>query len=263
MKKIKGFAALALAGIAVAGLGACGKKENKLIVVTNAEFPPFEYDGDQGFDMDLIRKYGESVGKEIEIQDIDFDAALLAVQQGKADIAIAGITKNADREKVLAFSDAYYASNQLVSTKTGTDLQRTISSATTVDDINNALAGKKIGVQRGTTGQYYVEGSEDWDFAGITGAECKTYDNGGLAMKDLNDGKIDAVILDEAPTKSIVSSKFSASITVCNNALTEEEYAIAVNKDNQDLVKSLNDFIKNIKTNGFYDELINKYFGEN
>lgn len=263
MKKVlKGLTCAALAGVAVIGLASCGNKKEKLIVATNAEFPPFEYNGDQGFDMDLIRAYGEYVGKEIEIQDVEFDAALLAVQNGKADIAIAGITRNSDREKVLAFSDAYYTSNQLVTTKTGSALQTTISSLTTDADICAALAGKKIGVQRGTTGQYYVEGDADWGFAGITGAECLTYDNGGLAMKDLNDGKIDAVILDEAPTKSIVTARYSSSLTVSNVALTEEEYAIAVNKDNQELVKSLNEFINHIKENGKYAELINKYFGE-
>ena len=238
------------------------KSEDTLVVATNAEFPPFEYDGDQGFDMDLIRAYGEYVGKKVKIKDMEFDAALLAVQTGKADIAIAGITKNSDRELVMSFSKAYYASNQLVSVKTGTELQTTISALTTDADICAALAGKKIGVQRGTTGQYFVEGDEDWGFAGITGATCMTYDNGGLAMKDLNDGKLDAVILDEAPTKSIVSSKYSTTITVSNVALTEEEYAIAVKKNNDELVKSLNEFVDSIKANGKYKELLDKYFGE-
>lgn len=260
MKKL--FALLscfALAIVTAFSLTSCGKE--KLIVATNAEFPPFEYDGgEKGFDMDFIRAYGEYVGKEIEIQDVEFDAALLAVQNGKADIAIAGITKNSDREKVMTFTNAYYNSNQVVTVKNGSELATAIASCTTDAQIIAALEGKNIGVQRGTTGQYYVEGDADWDFAGITGATCKAYDNGGLAMKDLNDGKIDAVILDEAPSKSIVGTKYTSNLTIANIALTEEEYAIAVKLGNTELANSLNEFIALSKTNGKYDDLLAKYF---
>ena len=249
-----------LAGAAAISLCACGKS-NKLVVGTNAAFPPFEYkdqDGKiTGFDMELIKAYGESVGKKVEIKDMEFDAALTSASTGKIDIAIAGITKNAKREETLSFSDGYYSSNQVVICKSGS----TYSTLTTETEIIAALEGKKIGCQRATTGQFYIEGDEDWGFDGIKNAQCKPYDNGGLAIKDLNDDKIDAVILDEAPAKNIVSKNYSSTLTILNTALTQEEYAIAVKKGNTNLVKSLNEFIKTIKDNGKYAELLEKYFG--
>lgn len=257
-----------LTGASALTLAACGKS-NKIVVGTNAAFPPFEYkDGSNlvGFDMDLIRAYGESVGKKVEIKDMEFDAALTSASTGKIDIAIAGITKNSKREETLSFSDAYYASNQVVTlTKTTYDeLAPTLAGLEGEEKINailNALKGKNIGVQRATTGHFYVEGDEDWGFDGIEGATAKPYDNGGLAMKDLSDGKIDAVILDEAPSKNIVSKNYSDKLAIIDTALTEEEYAIAVKKGNTELVKSLNEFIKTIKANGEYDKLLEKYFG--
>ncbi len=250
-----------LTGAAAISLAACGKKSNKLVIGTNAAFPPFEYkDADgkiTGFDMELIQAYGKSVNKEVEIKDMDFDAALTSASTGKIDIAIAGITKNAKREETLSFSDAYYASNQVVICKQGS----TYSTLTTEDEILSALEGKTIGCQRATTGQFYIEGDKDWGFDGIKDATAKPYDNGGLAIKDLNDGKIDAVILDEAPAKNIVAKSYSSTLTILETALTQEEYAIAVKKGNTELVKSLNEFIKTIKENGEYNKLLEKYFG--
>ena len=257
-----------LTGAASLSLVACGKS-NKLVIGTNAAFPPFEYKEDgniTGFDMDLIKKYGESVGKKIEIKDMDFDAALTSASTGKIDIAIAGITKNEKREKTLSFSDGYYSSNQVVVLSTATaNAIKTATETMTNDEkityILSQLEGKKIGVQRATTGQFYVEGDADWEFDGIKDAKCNPYDNGGLAIKDLNDGKIDAVILDEAPAKNIVSKNYSTTLSILDSALTEEEYAIAVKKGNTELVNSLNEFIKTIKANGEYDKLLEKYFG--
>lgn len=248
---------------------ACGKS-NKLVVGTNAAFPPFEYKNANGevtgFDMDLIKAYGESVGKKVVIKDMDFDAALTSASTGKIDIAIAGITKNEKREKTLSFSDGYYKSNQVVilSTTTANEINTKTATLEGDDKINaiiKELEGKKIGVQRATTGQFYVEGDADWEFDGIKDAQCKPYDNGGLAIKDLNDGKVDAVILDEAPAKNIVTKNYSSTLSILDSALTNEEYAIAVKKGNTELVNSLNAFIKTIKSNGEYDKLLNKYFG--
>ena len=231
----------------------------KLVVGTNAEFPPFEYkDGTviTGFDMDLIKDYGKWAGVEIEIQDMEFDAALAGVTTGKIDIAIAGITANDTRREVMSFSNAYYASNQVVVCKTDS----AYSTLTTETEILNALKNKKIGCQRGTTGQYYIEGDEEWEFDGISGATCTMFDNAALAFMALQNGQVDAVIIDEAPAKSIVSSKFSSTLTVLNTALTSEEYAIAVKKNNNDLITSLNSFLAAYKSNGDYDKLIAKYF---
>ena len=258
-----------LTGAAAISLAGCGKDANTLVVGTNAAFPPFEFKEDgkvTGFDIDLIKAYGESVGKKVVIKDMQFKAALTGASTGKVDIAIAGITKNAKREETLSFSDSYYVSNQvvIVSTTTAATINAataTLSGDDKINEIIKQLEGKKIGVQSATTGQYYVEGDADWEFDGITGAQCKPYDNGGLAIKDLNDGKIDAVILDEAPAKNIVSKNYSSTLSILDSALTNEEYAIAVKKGNAELVESLNAFIKAYKENGEYDKLLEKYFG--
>ena len=260
---------VALTGAAALSLAACGKDKNTLVVGTNAAFPPFEYKVDNkitGFDMDLIQAYGKFAGKKIKIKDMEFDSALTSASTGKIDIAIAGITKNEKREKTLSFSDGYYSSNQVVvlSTTTAESINAATTTLTGNEKINailKQLEGKKIGVQRATTGQFYVEGDADWGFDGIKDADCRPYDNGGLAIKDLNDGKVDAVILDEAPAKNIVSKNYSSTLSILDSALTEEEYAIAVKKGNTELVNSLNEFIKTIKANGKYNELLEKYFG--
>ena len=258
-----------LTGAAALTLVACGDK-NTLVVGTNAAFPPFEYKDANGnitgFDMDLITKYAESVGKKVKIKDMDFGAALTSASKGKVDIAIAGITKNETREKTLSFSDGYYSSNQVVVLSTTNaeyvnSQTETLSADEKVAYIIKYLEGKKIGVQSATTGQFYVEGDEDWEFDGISGATCKPYDNGGLAIKDLSDGKLDAVVLDEAPAKNIVTKTYSSKLSILDSALTEEEYAIAVKKGNTELVNSLNAFIAEIKSNGEYNALLEKYFG--
>ena len=268
MKKLLLAALTCAAGLSLA---ACGKKTSttkgdkttptvkKLVVGTNAEFPPFEYkDGTAitGFDMDLIRAYGEWAKIDIEIQDMEFDAALAGVTTGKVDVAVAAITVNDSRKEVMSFSNTYYASNQVVVCKQGS----AYASLTTETEILNALKNKNIGCQRGTTGQYYIEGDEEWEFDGITGATCTMFDNASLAFMALNNGSIDAVIIDEAPAKSIVASKFSTTLKVLDCALTSEEYAIAVKKNNSELITSLNTFLAEYKTNGGYDALIAKYF---
>lgn len=253
-----------LTGAAALTFTACGKS-NKLVIGTNAAFPPFEYKDDQGnitgFDMDLIKGYGKYVGKEVVIKDMEFDAALTSASKGKIDIAIAGITKNEKREETLTFSKGYYSSNQVVIYKQGSTLGGTLSTLTNADDIVAALQGKKIGCQRATTGQFYIEGDEDWGFDGIKNATCKPYDNGGLAIKDLNDEKVDAVILDEAPAKNIVKKNYNTTLGIASVALTEEEYAIAVKKGNTSLADSLNKYIDHIKASGEYNTLLEKYFG--
>lgn len=237
------------------------KSSGKLVVTTNAEFAPFEYkEGTEflGVDMDIIKAYGAYIGVEVEIQDIDFDAALLSVSTNKSDLAIAGITKNEKREQTLSFSDSYYAASQVVVVKEDSSY----ASLSTESDILATLTANKakIGCQRGTTGQYYIEGSEDWDFSGIAETTCVTYDNGALAVKALSNGQIDAVVLDIAPA-TIYSSK-TTGVKILDAVLTEEEYAIAVDKGNETLLASINEFIKVIKENGTFDQIISKYFGE-
>lgn len=267
MKKLL-LAALTCA--AALSFTACGSKtttkkattaaSKKLIVGTNAEFPPFEYkEGSEvtGFDIDLIKAYGAYANVEIEIQDMEFDAALAGVNTGKVDVAIAGITANDARREVMSFSNGYYSSNQVVVVNNDST---TLTTLTTEAEILEALKNKNIGCQRGTTGQYYIEGDAGLGYAGIDGATLAMYDNAPLALMALSNGSIDAVVIDEAPARAIVKSKFSTSLKVLDVALTSEEYAIAVKKTNTELATSLNQFLAAYKASGDYDKLVSKYF---
>ena len=238
------------------------KAAGVLEVGTNAEFAPFEYiDGGKfkGIDMDLISEYAKSIGVEAHINDMDFDSALLSVTKNKVDVAIAAITKNEKREKTMSFSKPYYSSNQVVIVKDGSEY----TSLTTVDAVLAKLTANSasIGCQRGTTGQYFIEGDADWEFDGIAGTTCKTYDTGSLAVLDLVNSKLDAVIIDSAPADLYCQKNAGVSV-IPNVILTEEEYAIAVNKGNSTIVDSINSFIDTIKANGTFETIVSTYFGK-
>lgn len=183
--------------------------KDQLIVATNAEFEPFEYKkGDQfyGIDMEVVKALADYLGKELVIKDMKFEAVVLSVQQGKADIAAAGLTVTDERAAQVNFTDSYYAASQRIVVK-GDDTK--FDSCTTkeeVDAILNSLdASVKIGGQNGTTGQYYVEGSEDFGFEALP-ATFVGYDNGSLAMQDLINGGVQYVIIDAAPAAAITTA---------------------------------------------------------
>lgn len=183
--------------------------KDQLVVATNASFEPFEYmDGDSyvGVDMEIAALLAEELGQELVIQNMEFDAVCLSVGQHKCDIAMAGLTVNSEREEYVTFSDSYYTASQRVIT-TGDDT--TFGSCTDAASVEAILAelssSDKIGVQRGTTGQYYVEGDEDWGFAGLP-AECVPYSNGSLAVQDMINGNLKYVIIDAAPAQFITEA---------------------------------------------------------
>ena len=259
--KIKKFL-LAFLIVLVITLGLSSCKKNKTIkVATNAQFAPFEYyDGDEikGFDIDLIREYGKYANVDVEIINMDFDAALISVSTKKADLAIAGITSNETRKKILSFSNPYYSADQVVIVRSNSKY----SSLTNEEDLLEALShdSAKIGCQRGTTGQYYIEGDTEWGFAGIKNATCKMYDDGPLAVKALSDAKIDAVIIDSAPAK--LYAKSIGGVTIVDNVvLTSEEYAVAINLEDTELLNSINEFIDSFKNGDSYNKLMLTYFG--
>ena len=183
--------------------------KDQLVVATNAAFEPFEYmigDKYAGIDMEIAGALAEYLGVELVVQNMDFDAVCLSVGQHKCDVAMAGLTVKPDREEYVTFSDSYYsASQQLIVTSDDTEFD----SCKTADDVNAILAAKdskvKIGVQNGTTGQFYVEGDADWGFTGFA-AQSVGYKSGSLAVQDLLNGNIQYVIIDAAPAKCITEA---------------------------------------------------------
>lgn len=183
--------------------------KDQLVVATNAGFEPFEYmAGDQylGIDMEIAELLAKELGKELVISNMEFEAVCLSVGQSKADIAMAGLTIKEDRKEYVTFSDKYYNAAQMIIAKSK---DKTFDDCTTADEVAAILSGfpsdKKIGVQTGTTGQFYVEGDPDWGFEGFA-TKCVGYKSGSLAVQDMLNGNIDYVIIDEAPAHSIVKA---------------------------------------------------------
>lgn len=183
--------------------------KDQLVVATNAAFEPFEYTKGEsyyGVDMEIAKALADKLGKELVIQNMDFEAVCLSVGQQKCDIAMAGLTIKPDREEYVNFSDPYYsASQKLIVTSDDTEFD----SCKTADDVNAILNEKtsdiKVGFQTGTTGQFYCEGDEEWGFAGFK-MESVGYKNGSLAVQDLLNGNVNYVIIDSAPAASITAA---------------------------------------------------------
>ncbi len=243
MKKFARIIALVMAVALMATLFAsCKKEDNVLKMGTNAAFPPYEYyEGDKivGIDAEIGALIAEKLGMELEIVDMDFNGIIAAVQNGSIDMGMAGMTKDPDREKSVNFSTSYATGVQVVIVKEGSAIK-------SIDD----LKGKKIGVQEATTGDSYATS----DF----GEEAvKRYVNGAAAVQDLQNGSIDAVIIDNEPAKAFVAA--NEGLTILETEYTVEEYAIAVSKDDPELLEKINDAIAELKEEGKIDEIINKY----
>ena len=185
------------------------KSKDQLLVATNAEFAPFEYkEGDKyyGIDMEIAALLAEKLGKELVIVNMDFDAVCLSVGQQKADIAMAGLTVKEDRKEYVEFSTSYYnAAQKIVVPSNNTEFDD-CADAEAVEAILKAKDDScKIGVQNGTTGQFYTEGDADWGFDGFD-VTPKGYKNGSLAIQDMLNGNIDYVIIDSAPAAAITAA---------------------------------------------------------
>ena len=223
------------------GLCACSGKSNKLVMATNAAFPPYEsVEGSQivGIDPEIAKLIADDLGKELVIEDMAFDSIIAAVQTGKADIAMAGMTVTEDRKQNINFSDPYTEVAQVI-------VEKSDSAVASPDD----LEGKTIGVQIGTTGDIYAED--------IEGATIERYSKYFEAVNALIQGKIDAVIVDREPGKVFVGE--NAELKMIDEEFTVEEYAIGVAKENTELLDQINASLKKLKESGKIDEIINKY----
>ena len=215
----------------------------KLIMSTNAAFPPYEMTTDsgefEGIDIGTAQAIADKLGLELQIDDMDFDAALLAVQQGKADMVMAGVTVTDERQNVMDFTDSYATGIQSIIVKEDSDIA-------SVDD----LAGKKIGTQRGTTGYLYC--SDDFGDENVV-----AYDNGLTAVQMLNNGQVDCVVIDNAPAKEFIAA--NPGLKLLDTAYVEESYAIGVGKGNTELKDAINTALEELKADGTLQAIVDKY----
>lgn len=214
----------------------------KLIMGTNAQFPPYEYyDGDKiiGIDAEVAALIAEKLGMELEIKDMDFGGIVSAVENGVIDMGMAGMTVNEERLLQVNFSTSYAKGVQVVIVKEG-------SAIATIDD----LAGKKIGVQEATTGDIYA--TDDFGEENV-----KRYQNGAAAVAALQSGIVDAVIIDNEPAKAFVAQ--NEGLTILETAYAEEDYAIAVAKENTELLDKINTALAELTADGSIANIVNKY----
>lgn len=217
--------------------------DNVIVMGTNAEFEPFEYrDGLEvtGFDVEIAQKIAEKLGKELVVEDMAFDALIMALNSDKVDFVAAGMTADDKRRTQVDFSDSYFNSKQVIIVKSED------SSITTADD----LVGKKVGVQLGTTGDIFVSSTD--------GIEVVQFQAGTQAVMDLKNGKIDAVVIDAEPAKKMIEGQ--SDLKLLDAPFVEEEYAIAVKKGNDEILTAINETLADIKADGTYDEIYAKYF---
>lgn len=226
--------------IFILSVSAFGK--GKIYVGTNAEFPPFEYLQDGkivGFDIDLINAIGKEINKDIVIKDMAFDGLIPALQMNKVDIVIAGMTASEDRKAAVNFSSPYYEANQVII------LNENNKDIKGFKDLN----GKIVGVVLGFTGDLVISEMKD--------VNSKKYNASYGAIMELQNNKIDAVVLDSQTAINYV--KHNKGIKLCNSKGDLEEYAIAISKNNPKLLAEINKAIEELKKNGTYDKLIEKY----
>ena len=221
----------------------------KLHMSTNAEFPPYEMLDDAGnpigIDVEVAQAIANKLGLELVVDDMGFDAALLAVQNGQSDIAMAGITVSEDRLAKMDFTDSYATGVQVVIVKEGSDV--------TMDN----LGEKMIGTQMGTTG--YIYASDTPDNGGYGEDHVIGYETGAVAVQALVNGQVDAVIIDNLPAQSYVEANAAAGLTILEGTWVEEDYAIALQKGNTELMAAVNGALNELKADGTFQGIVDKY----
>lgn len=209
-------------------------ENGKLIMLTNAAFPPYEYrtaDGQiAGIDVDLGQAIADQIGVELQVVDMEFDSLIPALQSGRGDIVVAGLTITDERSNDVDFSDTYADSKQMI----------VVPAAGSIVASEADLPGKVIGVQVGTTGEFLA--------SGIAGAKLSHYKSGLEAAEDLTNGRIDAIVIDVLPAENIVAQ--NGDLALIDLASSDEQYAVAVAKNNEDLLEIANDVIAKMQSDG-------------
>lgn len=244
MKKIVSII-IAMTMVLAVFSGCKSEESTKIVLGTNAEFPPFEYmEGGEivGFDIDLAQKIAEKLDVELVVENMQFASLIASLETEKVDFIAAGMTATEERKEAVNFSTDYFNASQVIIVAVDADV------VTSKED----LVGKRIGVQLGTTGE--IEANA------IEGTAVQSYDAGYAAVLDLANGKLDAVILDQVPAKKLTDS--NDAVVILDEELTVETYAIAVNKKNPELLATINEVIAELQESGEFDEIYKKYFEE-
>lgn len=252
MKKITKIAAVIAASVmSMVALTGCGGSSDKLVMGTNAAFPPFEFTTSEGLvgefdgiDVAIAKKIAEADGKELEIVDQEFDGLVAAVKTGKVDMAVAGMTVTEERQQNVDFSNPYYTATQIMIVAADNE------DIKTAEDLKN---GKKVGVVLGYTGDSVVTEDLAIDEANIVRA------NRGIdVVQDVKNGKLDAVVMDSATGKAL-AEKNGLKVIEDAAAFESEEYAIAVKKGNTELLETINKVLADMEANGEIAALGEKY----
>lgn len=224
-----------------------GDGDNTLVMATNAFFEPYEYyEGDEivGIDAEVGKAIADKLGMDFEISDVDFDAIIPNVQSGKASMGMAGMTVTPDREKNVNFTRSYAKGIQVVIVPEDSEIA-------SIDD----MAGKMIGVQQGTTGDIYC--SDTTENGGFGEENVTRYNKGSDAVMALLSGKVDCVVIDNEPAKSFVAA--NEGLKILETAYTEEEYAICIAKDNEELLEKVDTALGELIDDGTVQKIIDKY----
>ena len=251
---MKRFIALVLVLVLALGLTACGSKtktveSGKLIMATNAQFPPYEfYEGDAivGIDAEIAGAIAQKLGLELVIEDMEFDSIIEAVKSGKADIGMAGMTVTDERKEVVNFTASYATGRQVV-------IVTEDSAITSVDDLFVEGANYIIGVQRNTTGDLYTT----WDLEDYDLATIDRYSKGADAVQALLTGKVDCVVIDNEPANAFVAE--TAGLKILDTEYVEEMYAGAMSKNNEKLYEAVDKALQELIADGTVQSIIDKY----
>ena len=231
----------------------------KLIMSTNAAFPPYEmvadgegvYQGLEGIDVEIAMAIADKLGLELVIDNIDFDAALISVQENRADVMLAGLTYNADRDLVMDFTDPYATGVQVIIVRGGdTTIAGTNDDLQLVDADGNVLEDIQIGVQRGTTGEMYCQDAHGVD-------HVTSLDNGSLAVQALLNGQVDCVVIDNGPAQEYVEA--TPGLEILEGAYVIKDYCAAVDEGNTALLNAVNTALNELIDDGTVQSIMDKY----
>ena len=228
-------------------------ESGKLIMATNAAFPPYEFiEGNEivGIDAEIAGAIAEKLGLELQIDDMEFDSIIESVKGGKADIGLAGMTVTPERQEVINFTASYATGVQVV-------IVTEDSAITSVDDLFAEGANHLIGVQRNTTGDLY----STWDLEDAGLATVERYSKGADAVQALLTGKVDCVVIDNEPAKAFVAA--NEGLKILETAYAVEDYAAAMNKDNTELYEAVNKALEELIADGTVAAIVEKYIPAN